>query len=200
MSMPGKQARVLCPVCAEPMPPDETECANCGGFVIDEAVVRVSRLRGTKDPNPMAPEASPATPQTTTPRPVRRVLDKVDEFLRDLRPLVSEVPRPDAPRPAPAPKPSKATVKAPVAMPRPDPASTARKPESTPTPSPAVPVPSRPASPMPEQKPVTQTRPAPASELEARLAPRNKPATPPSAKIRGGAEAPSRIPRKDART
>src|SRR3989442_3465389 len=27
-SMPGKQARVLCPVCAEPMPPDETECAN----------------------------------------------------------------------------------------------------------------------------------------------------------------------------
>src|SRR5207245_1121258 len=302
MAMPGKQARVLCPVCAEPMPPEETECANCGAFVIDEAVVRLSRafgldrekalklfeagfrhtkqlrdrdpngilekgevgllfictncggfvaagdakcprcaaefeaepeplgteedildlvlcptcgadndpnleecevcgstLRGTKEPNPMAPEASPATPQTTTPRPVRRVLDKVDEFLRDLRPLVSEVPRPDAPRPAPAPKPSKATVKAPVAMPRPDPASTAKKPESTSTSSPAVPVPSRPASPMPEQKPVTQTRPAPAIELEARLAPRDKPATPPSAKIRGRAEAPSRIPRKNAR-
>src|SRR5438132_13069250 len=46
MSMPGKQARVLCPVCAEPMPPDETECANCGAFVIDEAVVRLSRAFG----------------------------------------------------------------------------------------------------------------------------------------------------------
>src|SRR5437879_9578141 len=45
-SMPGKQARVLCPVCAEPMPPDETECANCGAFVIDEAVVRLSRAFG----------------------------------------------------------------------------------------------------------------------------------------------------------
>src|SRR5437016_13060889 len=44
--MPGKQARVLCPVCAEPMPPDETECANCGAFVIDEAVVRLSRAFG----------------------------------------------------------------------------------------------------------------------------------------------------------
>src|SRR5436309_3305508 len=46
MSMPGKQARVLCPVCAEPMPPDETECATCGAFVIDEAVVRLSRAFG----------------------------------------------------------------------------------------------------------------------------------------------------------
>src|SRR5438128_12413264 len=44
--MPGKQARVLCPVCAEPMAPDETECANCGAFVIDEAVVRLSRAFG----------------------------------------------------------------------------------------------------------------------------------------------------------
>src|SRR2546430_7300908 len=44
--MPGKQARVLWPVCAEPMPPDETECANCGAFVIDEAVVRLSRAFG----------------------------------------------------------------------------------------------------------------------------------------------------------
>src|SRR5437899_4356995 len=176
-------------------------CLICGAYndlILDECEVCVSTLRGTKEPSPMAPEASPATPQTTTPRPVRRVLDKVDEFLRDLRPLVSEVRRPDTPRPAPAPKPSEATVKAPVAMPRPDPASTARKPESTSTPSPAVPVPARPASPMPE-KPVTQTRPAPAIELEARLAPRNKPATPPAAKIRGRAEAPSRIPRKNAR-
>ncbi len=44
--VPGKQARVLCPVCAEPMPPDETECWNCGAFVIDEAVVRLSRAFG----------------------------------------------------------------------------------------------------------------------------------------------------------
>jgi tetratricopeptide (TPR) repeat protein len=44
--MPGKQARVLCPVCQEPIPPDETECENCGAFVIDEAVVRLSRAFG----------------------------------------------------------------------------------------------------------------------------------------------------------
>lgn len=45
-SMPGKQARVLCPVCQEPIPLDETECENCGAFVIDEAVVRLSRALG----------------------------------------------------------------------------------------------------------------------------------------------------------
>ncbi|HEY7588042.1 MAG TPA: tetratricopeptide repeat protein [Thermoplasmata archaeon] len=44
--MPGKTARALCPVCQEPMPPDETECGNCGAFVIDEAVVRLSRAFG----------------------------------------------------------------------------------------------------------------------------------------------------------
>lgn len=45
-AMPGKEARALCPVCQEPMPPDETECDNCGAFVIDEAVVRLSRAFG----------------------------------------------------------------------------------------------------------------------------------------------------------
>ena len=45
-TMPGKTARALCPVCQEPMPPDETECANCGAFVIDEAVVRLCRAFG----------------------------------------------------------------------------------------------------------------------------------------------------------
>jgi len=44
--MPGKQARALCPVCREAMPPDETECQNCGAFVIDEAVVRLCRAFG----------------------------------------------------------------------------------------------------------------------------------------------------------
>ena len=44
--MPGKTARALCPVCQEPMPPDETECDNCGAFVIDEAVVRLCRAFG----------------------------------------------------------------------------------------------------------------------------------------------------------
>src|SRR3989442_202213 len=248
MSMPGKQARVLCPVCAEPMPPDETECANCGAFVIDEAVVRLSRafgldrekalklfeagfrhtkqlrdrdpdgilekgevgllfictncggfvaagdtkcprcaaefesepepgpeedildlvlcptcggdndpeleeceicgtaVRVRKEPSRVAPEASPAPPQISSLRPVSRVLDKVDEFLRDLRPLVSQLPRPDAPRPAAAPKPSDVTVKTPVAAPKPATASPANKLESTPAPSP-MPVPSRPASP-----------------------------------------------------
>src|SRR5207245_4901398 len=47
--------------------------------------------------------------------------------------------------------------------------------------------------------PVAQTRPPPAMDPETRLARRNKPATPPAAKIRGRAEAPSRIPRKNAR-
>src|SRR5207245_7131056 len=62
---------VLCPTCGADNDPSLEECEVCG-----------STLRGTKEPNPMAPEASPATPQTTTPRPVRRVLDKVDEFLK----------------------------------------------------------------------------------------------------------------------
>ncbi len=44
--MPGKTARALCPVCQEPMPPDETECENCGACVIDEAVVRLCRAFG----------------------------------------------------------------------------------------------------------------------------------------------------------
>src|SRR3990172_9193695 len=44
--MPGKQARALCPVCQEPMAPDATDCGNCGAFVIDEAVVRLSRAFG----------------------------------------------------------------------------------------------------------------------------------------------------------
>ena len=300
--MPGKQARVLCPVCAEPMPPDETECANCGAFVIDEAVVRLSRafgldrekalklfeagfrhtkqlrdrdpngilekgevgllfictncggfvaandpkcprcaaefeaepeppeaeedildlvlcptcggdndpeldeceicggaLRGPKEPSPVAAEASPVVPQTTPPRPVSRVLDKVDEFLRDLRPLVSRLPRPDAPQPAAAPKTPEAAVKPSVAMPKPAPASPAKL-ESAPARSPVpVPVPSRPASPIPEQKAVAHTGPAPAIDIAARLAPRGKPATPASAKPRGRAEAPSRTPGKNAR-
>ena len=300
--MPGKQARVLCPVCAEPMPPDETECANCGAFVIDEAVVRLSRafgldrekalklfeagfrhtkqlrdrdpngilekgevgllfictncggfvaagdtkcprcaaefeaepeppgveedildlvlcptcgadndpeleeceicgtaLRGRKEPSPVATEASLPIPPATRPRPVSRVLDKLDEFLRDLRPLVSEVPRPDAPRPAIAPRPPEAKAKTPVSIPQPAPASSTKKLESAPAPSAPVPIPSKPASPMPKQQPVDQTRPAPATEIEARLAPRDKPSIPSSVKIRGRAEAPSRIPRKNAR-
>src|SRR3989449_1022574 len=300
--MPGKQARVLCPVCAEPMPPDETECANCGAFVIDEAVVRLSRafgldrekalklfeagfrhtkqlrdrdpngilekgevgllfictncggfvaagdtkcprcaaefeaepeppgveedildlvlcptcgadndpeleeceicgtaLRGRKEPSPVATEASLPIPPATRPRPVSRVLDKLDEFLRDLRPLVSEVPRPDAPRPAIAPRPPEAKAKTPVSIPQPAPASSTKKLESAPAPSAPVPIPSKPASPMPKQQPVDQTRPAPATEMGARLAPRDRPSIPSFVKIRGRAEAPSRIPRKNAR-
>ncbi len=300
--MPGKQARVLCPVCAEPMPPDETECANCGAFVIDEAVVRLSRafgldrekalklfeagfrhtkqlrdrdpngvlekgevgllfictncggfvaagdakcprcaaefetepeppdteedildlvlcpvcgadndpdleeceicggaLRETKETSPVAAAAGPVRPQTATPAPVRPVLDKVDEFLKALRPLVSEVPRPNAARPAAAPKPSEVTVRTPVPPSKPAPASLANKPRSAPTSSPPEPVPTKPTSPMPVQKPVAPTRPATALEIEARSAPRDTRATPPSAKIRGRREAPNRIPRKDAR-
>ena len=299
--MPGKQARVLCPVCAEPMAPDETECANCGAFVIDEAVVRLSRafgldrekalklfdagfrhtkqlrdrdpegilekgevgllfictncggfvaagdakcprcaaefeaepepadaeedildlvlcpacgadndpeldeceicgsaLRESKEPGPVATETSPVVPQTT-PRPVSRVLDKVDEFLKELRPLVSEAPPPNAARPAAPPKPSETTVRIPAPPPKPAPASPANKTESAPTPSPAAPVPSRPAPSMPADRPVAQTRRSPAQETEARVAPEETGTAPPSAKIRGRPEAPSRVPRKNAR-
>jgi tetratricopeptide (TPR) repeat protein len=45
-SMPGKEPRALCPVCQEPLPPDETECRHCGAFVIDEALVRLGRAFG----------------------------------------------------------------------------------------------------------------------------------------------------------
>src|SRR5213083_1611173 len=238
MSMPGKQPRVLCPVCQEPIPPDETECRNCGAFVIDEAVVRLSRafgldrekalklfeagfrhtkqlrdrdpdgilekgevgllfictncggfvaagdakcprcaaefeeepepadaeedildlvlcpacgadndpeldeceicgsaLRESREPGPVA-ETSPVVPQATTPRPVSRVLDKVDEFLKELRPLVSEVPPPNAARPAAPPIPSETTVRTPVPLPKPAPASPANETESAPMPSP----------------------------------------------------------------
>src|SRR5207245_577156 len=302
MSMPGKQARVLCPVCAEPMPPEETECANCGAFVIDEAVVRLSRafgldrekalklfeagfrhtkqlrdrdpngilekgevgllfictncggfvaagdakcprcaaefeaepdsadaeedildlvlcpacgadndpeldeceicgnaLRETKEPSPVAAETSPVVRQTTTPRPVSRVLDKVDEFLKELRPLVSEVPPRNAAPPTAPPIPSESTVRTPVSLPKPAPASPANKTESAPAPSPAAPVPSRPSPSMPAERPLAQTRRSPAQETEARVAPRETGNAPLSAKIRGRPEAPSRNARKNAR-
>src|SRR5207247_7272749 len=300
--MPGKQARVLCPVCAEPMAPDETECANCGAFVIDEAVVRLSRafgldrekalklfdagfrhtkqlrdrdpegilekgevgllfictncggfvaagdakcprcaaefeaepepadaeedildlvlcpacgadndleldeceicgsaLRESKEPTPVAAETSPVVPQTATPRSVSRVLDKVDEFLKELRPLVSEVPPPNAARPTAPPIPSETTVRTPVPLPKPAPASPANKTESAPTPSPAAPVPSRPAPSLPADRPVAQPRRPPALETEARVAAKETVTAPPSAKIRGRPEAPRRVRRKKAR-
>jgi len=179
---------VLCPTCGADNDPELEECEICG-----------TALRGTKEPSPVAAEASLPIPPATRPRPVSRVLDKVDEFLRDLRPLVSKVPPPDAPRPAIAPRPPEAKTKTPVSIPQPAPASSTKKLESAPAPSAPVPIPSRPASPMPKRPPVDQTRPAPAPEIEARLVPRDRPATPASAKIRGRAEAPSRIPRKNAR-
>src|SRR5207247_4165569 len=52
---------------------------------------------------------------------------------------------------------------------------------------------------MPADRPVAQTRRSPAQETEARVAPEETGTAPPSAKIRGRPEAPSRIPRKNAR-
>src|SRR2546430_9034585 len=179
---------VLCPTCGADNDPELEECEICG-----------TALRGRKEPSPVATEASLPIPPATRPRPVSRVLDKLDEFLRDLRPLVSEVPRPDGPRRAIAARPPEAKAKTPVSIPQPAPASSTKKLESAPAPSAPVPITSKPASPMPKQQPVDQTRPAPATEIEARLAPRDKPSIPSSVKIRGRAEAPSRIPRKNAR-
>src|SRR5713226_4079988 len=67
-------------------------------------------LRETKEPTPVAATTSPTKPQTTAPAPVHSVLDRVDEFLKELRPLFSEVPRAHSARPAATPTPSEATV------------------------------------------------------------------------------------------
>jgi tetratricopeptide (TPR) repeat protein len=76
-SMPGKQARVLCPVCQEPIPPDETECENCGAFVIDEAVVRLSRAFGLdRDRALKLFDAGFRHPTQLRDRDPNRVLDK----------------------------------------------------------------------------------------------------------------------------
>jgi tetratricopeptide (TPR) repeat protein len=75
--MPGKQARVLCPVCQEPIPPDETECQNCGAFVIDEAVVRLSRAFGLDREKALKLfEAGFRHPKQLRDRDPNRVLEK----------------------------------------------------------------------------------------------------------------------------
>src|SRR5204862_7937730 len=77
MSMPGKQPRVLCPVCQEPIPPDETECGNCGAFVIDEAVVRLSRAFGLDRERALKLfEAGFRHPKQLRDRDPNRVLEK----------------------------------------------------------------------------------------------------------------------------
>jgi len=75
--MPGKQARVLCPVCQEPIPPDETECGNCGAFVMDEAVVRLSRALGLDRERALKLfEAGFRHPKQLRDRDPNRVLEK----------------------------------------------------------------------------------------------------------------------------
>src|SRR6267143_638204 len=75
--MPGKQPRVLCPVCQEPIPPDETECRNCGAFVIDEAVVRLSRAFGLDREKALKLfEAGFRHPKQLRDRDPNRVLEK----------------------------------------------------------------------------------------------------------------------------
>ena len=297
--MPGKQARVLCPVCAEPMPPDETECANCGAFVIDEAVVRLSRafgldrekamklfeagfrhtkqlrdrdpngvlekgevgllfictncggfvasgdakcprcaaefeaeptvedmeedildlrlcpicgadndpeleecevcggpLRETKESSPLAATETPSRLQATATAPVNTVLDKVDEFIQELRPPVSDVPRPPAVPVVASSKPALASVKTAIAPLRPAPA-------------PDKPLASRPPSPPPvhpksmPQRP--EIKPAPSGEFAPPLtvgAGTSGPATiasSPSPKVRMRPGIPGRSPRKNTR-
>jgi len=299
--MPGKQARVLCPVCAEPMPPDETECANCGAFVIDEAVVRLSRAFGldrekalklfeagfrhtkqlrdrdpngvlekgevgllfictncggfvasgdttcprcaaefeseptvedmeedildlrlcpicgadndpdleecevcggplgeTKEPSPVAATESPSRPQATATAHGNAVLDKVDEFIQDVRPPVTEVPRPPAMPVVARPKPPLASVKATMAPPKPAPAQPTDKPLSSlpPSPSPVLP---RPAPPQrPKTKPVALGE----SVLPVTVRPetsRRATIAPPSPKLRTRPGIPGRSPRRNGR-
>ena len=74
--MPGKEPRVLCPVCQVVMPPDETECRNCGAFVIDEALVRLSRAFGIDREKALALfEAGFRHPTQLADRSVDRVLE-----------------------------------------------------------------------------------------------------------------------------
>src|SRR5436309_3777575 len=61
---------VLCPTCGADNDPELEECEICG-----------TALRGRKEPSPVATEASLPIPPATRPRPVSRVLDKLDEFL-----------------------------------------------------------------------------------------------------------------------
>lgn len=297
-SMPGKQARVLCPVCAEPMPPDETECANCGAFVIDEAVVRLSRafgldrekalklfeagfrhtkqlrdrdpngvlekgevgllfictncggfvasgdtkcprcaaefeteptpeeseedildlrlcpvcgadndpdleeceicgapIRESKEPAPMAAVASPGRPQATVP--VNALLDKVDEFVRDVRPPVSEIPPPPVVPAIASPKPPVASVRTTIAPPEPAPTHPAEKPRPSLPPSspPVLPKP----PPPPEAKPAPRGDSAPPAAIGAEMPRRATIAPPSSAKVRMRPRIPGRGPRKNAR-
>src|SRR3989475_710544 len=223
MSMPGKQARVLCPVCAEPMPPEETECANCGAFVIDEAVVRLSRAFGLDREKALKPfEAGFRHTKQLRDRDPNGILEKGEVGLLFICTNCggfvaagdTKCPRCAAefeaePEPPGVEEDILDLVLCPTCGADNDPeleeceiCGTALRGTKEPSPVAAeasLPIPSRPASPLPKQQPVDQTRPAPAPEIEARLVPRDRPATPASAKIRGRAEAPSRIPRKNAR-
>ena len=297
--MPGKQARVLCPVCAEPMPPDETECANCGAFVIDEAVVRLSRafgldrekalklfeagfrhtkqlrdrdpdgvlakgevgllfictncggfvaagdtkcprcaaefeaeptpkdteedildlvlcpicgadndpdleecevcggpLRDSKEPGPMATVVTAdRLPPSTTPQ-VNSVLDKVDEFLEDLRRPVGEIPRPPPVPVIASPKPPPASVKTSAAPHKPPAAQPAGEAHSVPpSPPPAVP---KPTPQRLETQPSPSEGPAASFTVEA-ATPRRSMIVPPSPKVRMRPKMPRQEPRKDLR-
>lgn len=80
--MPGKEPRVLCPVCQEPLPPDETECRNCGAFVVDEALVRLSRAFGIDRTKALQLfEAGFRHPLQLQGRDVDRVLDRGESGL-----------------------------------------------------------------------------------------------------------------------
>jgi len=80
--MPGKQARALCPVCQEPMAPDATDCGNCGAFVIDEAVVRLSRAFGIDREKALALfEAGFRRPEQLRGRDVDGVLERKETGL-----------------------------------------------------------------------------------------------------------------------
>ena len=80
--MPGKAPRVLCPVCQEPLPPDETECRNCGAFVVDEALVRLSRAFGIDRPKALQLfEAGFRHPLQLQGRDVDRVIERGESGL-----------------------------------------------------------------------------------------------------------------------
>src|SRR3989442_1514040 len=169
-SMPGKQARVVCPVCAEPMPPDETEptvedmeedildlrlCPICGADndpELEECEVCGGPLRETKEPSPVAATESPSRPRATATARGNAVLDKVDQFIQDLRPPVTEVPRPPAAPVVASPKPPLAPVKTTITPPKPAPPRPADTPLSSlpPTRPPVLP---KPAPQRPETRP-----------------------------------------------
>jgi len=175
----------LCPICGADNDPELDECEVCGG-----------PLRDTKEPSPVGATESPSRPHPTATAPINTVLDKVDEFIRDLRPTVSEVPRPPPVSVVASPKPPLASVTTAIAPPKPAPAPPVDKPLSWRPPAQPV---LRKATPQrAEIKPASSGEAAPPVTVGAETSSRATMASSISPKVRTRLGIPRRSPRKTA--